>query len=158
MEAYKHINVASYVHAYYLAQADDEQLQRDIDFFKAYIPLKKVYLENHRGVVDITPQRLREIRAIFERNGIAASVVAYAVIVSVLVGNANAATLGIANAVAVVIGMSGALGAAASRKDKHGEGEQCKGENEYNWSFHFSTSILYIVYTILTYRHRFFKW
>ena len=63
MEAYKHINVASYVHAYYLAQADDEQLQRDIDFFKAYIPLKKVYLENHRGVVDITPQRLREIRA-----------------------------------------------------------------------------------------------
>ena len=73
MEAYKHINVASYVHAYYLAQADDEQLQRDIDFFKAYIPLKKVYLENHRGVVDITPQRLREIRAVFERNGIAAS-------------------------------------------------------------------------------------
>ncbi|MBE7000010.1 MAG: hypothetical protein E7428_07465 [Ruminococcaceae bacterium] len=73
MEAYKNFQIAAYVYAYYLAHADDAKIQQDIDFYKAYIPLKKVYIENHRGKVDITPERLREVKAIFEANGIETS-------------------------------------------------------------------------------------
>ena len=73
MEAYKNFQVAAYVFAYYLAKADDAEIQRGIDFYRQYIPLKKVYIENHRGKVDISPQRLREVKALFEKNGIETS-------------------------------------------------------------------------------------
>ena len=62
MEPCKHFKVAAYVFAYYLAKADDAEIQRGIDFFKQYIHLDKVYIENHRGKVDIPPQRLQEFR------------------------------------------------------------------------------------------------
>lgn len=73
MEAYKNFQVAAYVFAYYLHRADDAEIQRGIDFYRQYIPLKKVYIENHRGRVDIPPQRLSEVKALFEKNGIETS-------------------------------------------------------------------------------------
>ncbi len=73
MESYKNFKVAAYVFAYYLAKADNAEIQRGIDFFKQYIHLDKVYIENHRGKVDIPPQRLREVKALFEKNGIETS-------------------------------------------------------------------------------------
>lgn len=73
MEKYKNFKVAGYVYAYYLKDATDEEIQRGIDYFKKYIPLNKVYIENHRGVVDIKPERMREVKEIFEKNGIEAS-------------------------------------------------------------------------------------
>lgn len=73
MEAYKNFKVASYVFAYYLNKADDAEIQRGIDYFKEHMHLDKVYLENHRGVVDITPERMREVKVIFEKNGIETS-------------------------------------------------------------------------------------
>ena len=73
MEAYKNFSVAAYVYAYYLEKADEAEIQRGIDFFKQYIPLKKVYIENHRGVVDIPVEKLQAAKAVFERNGIETS-------------------------------------------------------------------------------------
>lgn len=73
MEAFKNFKIAAYVYAYYLKDADDAEIQRGIDYFKKYIHLDKVYIENHRGVVDIPPQRLREVKALFEKNGIETS-------------------------------------------------------------------------------------
>jgi hypothetical protein len=70
MEAYKNFQIAAYVYAYYLEKADEAEIQRGIDFFKQYIPLKKVYIENHRGFVDIPVEKLQAVKAVFEKNGI----------------------------------------------------------------------------------------
>lgn len=70
---YENFRLASYVFAYYLDQISDEQLQADIDSFLAYAPLEKVYLENHRANTDIPQKRMREIKAVFEKNGIQCS-------------------------------------------------------------------------------------
>ena len=37
MNPCKHFKVAAYVFAYYLAKADDAEIQRGIDFYKQYI-------------------------------------------------------------------------------------------------------------------------
>lgn len=73
MEAYKNFKIAAYVYAYYLDRADDAEIQRGIDYFKQYIHLDKVYIENHRGTTDISVERLREVKALFEKNGIETS-------------------------------------------------------------------------------------
>lgn len=73
MQPYKNFKLASYVFAYYLARATDEEIQKGIDYFKQYAPLNKVYIENHRGKVDIPQKRLKEVKALFEKNGIETS-------------------------------------------------------------------------------------
>lgn len=73
MEAFKNFKMAAYVYAYYLDKADEAEIQRGIDYFKKYIHLDKVYIENHRGVVDIPVEKLQKAKEIFERNGIQAS-------------------------------------------------------------------------------------
>ena len=70
MKAYNNFKIAAYVFAYYLKNASDEDIKRGIEFYSQYIHLDKVYIENHRGEVDITPKRLREVKAIFEEYGI----------------------------------------------------------------------------------------
>lgn len=70
---YENFRLASYVFAYYLDGVTDEELQADIDHFLSYAPLEKVYLENHRANTDIPQERMREIKAIFEKNGIQCS-------------------------------------------------------------------------------------
>lgn len=67
---YDHFDMAAYVFAYYLDKADEAEIQRGIDYFRKYIHLDKVYIENHRGVVDIPQDKLRMAKAVFERNGI----------------------------------------------------------------------------------------
>ncbi|MBE6936343.1 MAG: hypothetical protein E7458_07540 [Ruminococcaceae bacterium] len=73
MEPCKNFKIAAYVFAYYLDKADDAEIQRGIDFYRQYIHLDKVYIENHRGKVDIPVKRLREVKALFEKNGIETS-------------------------------------------------------------------------------------
>lgn len=70
---YKNFRLASYVWAYYLNKASEEQMQKDIDTFMAYAPLRKVYLENHRGLVEVPPEKIKQARTIFEKNGIEVS-------------------------------------------------------------------------------------
>lgn len=70
---YENFHVACYVWAYYLNRVSEEQLQKDIETFCAYLPLKKVYLENHRGLIDIPKEKMQRTKEIFEKNGIQVS-------------------------------------------------------------------------------------
>ena len=56
MDGYRHFSVASYMFAYYAAKATDEQIRRDMETYQRYLPLRKVYLENHRAQTDIPVQ------------------------------------------------------------------------------------------------------
>ncbi|MBE5793246.1 MAG: hypothetical protein E7323_00995 [Clostridiales bacterium] len=73
MESYKHFKLAAYVYAYYIHTATDADIQKAIDYYKHYVHLDKVYIENHRGLVDISVERLRQVKELFERNGIETS-------------------------------------------------------------------------------------
>ena len=73
MEAYRHFSIASYMFAYYAADATDEQIRRDTETYLRCIPLKKVYVENHRACTDVSPDRLRQIKAILSEYGLTVS-------------------------------------------------------------------------------------
>ena len=73
MEAYRHFSIASYMFAYYAAEATDEQIRRDAETYLRCIPLKKVYVENHRACTDVPPERLRQIKAILSEYGLTVS-------------------------------------------------------------------------------------
>lgn len=73
LKPYRNFKIAGYVYAYYLNKADDQEIQRGIDYYKQYMHLDKVYLENHRATTDITVDRMRQVKALFEKNGIATS-------------------------------------------------------------------------------------
>lgn len=70
MEGYRHFRVATYIYAYDIAKMSNEEIQRNIDRFCSKIHLDKIYIENHRGICDIPVERLREVKALFEKNGI----------------------------------------------------------------------------------------
>ena len=53
MNAYKHFRVASYMYAYYVHAATDEQIREGIEQYLRCLPLSKVYVENHRATTDI---------------------------------------------------------------------------------------------------------
>ena len=73
MENYRNFSVASYLFAYYAAKADDAEIRRGVETYLKYLPLRKVYLENHRGETDIPVKRLKEIKAILEEYGVQVS-------------------------------------------------------------------------------------
>ena len=62
MKPYENFRLAAYVYAYYLADATPERIQADLDFYRRYVPLGKVYLETHRGLVDIPEEQMRRCR------------------------------------------------------------------------------------------------
>ncbi len=70
MKPYENFKLASYVYAYYLDGLSLEQLRKDLAFHQAHVPLNKVYLETHRGLVDIPEERMREYKAVFEQAGL----------------------------------------------------------------------------------------
>ena len=73
MEKYRHFSVASYMYAYYGAEATDEQIRQGMETYLRCLPLSKVYVENHRAQTDIPVQRLKEIRAVIESYGVKVS-------------------------------------------------------------------------------------
>ena len=73
MDGYRHFSLASYMFAYYAAVADDNQIRKGMETYLQYLPLQKVYLENHRAQTDIPVQRLREIKSILEEYGVRVS-------------------------------------------------------------------------------------
>ena len=70
MEKYRNFEIATYLWAYALENITDEEIQRGIDNFKKYTHLDKMYIENHRGKVDIPVERLRQVKALCEKNGL----------------------------------------------------------------------------------------
>ena len=73
MEPYRHFSVASYMFAYYAAAVTDNELRQAAERYLSAIPLKKVYVENHRATVDVPVERLRQIKAILSEYGLAVS-------------------------------------------------------------------------------------
>ena len=73
MESYKNFRLAAYVWAYYLKDITREKLERDIETFRMYAPLDKVYLENHRAQIDVDQDTLRWVKEVFESHGIQVS-------------------------------------------------------------------------------------
>ncbi len=73
MDNYRHFSIASYMFAYYAAQATDDEIRRGVETYLRYLPLKKVYVENHRATTDVPPERLRGIKAILTEYGVEAS-------------------------------------------------------------------------------------
>ena len=67
---YKHFSLASYVYAYTLDRVDQAQLQQGIDLMKRHTKLEKVYLETHRGLVDVPEEKMLAAKALFEQNGL----------------------------------------------------------------------------------------
>ena len=73
MQPYRHFNLASYMFAYYTAEVTDEELKRGVEWYLKNIPLKKIYVENHRSTVDVPVKRLREIKSLLESYGLTVS-------------------------------------------------------------------------------------
>ena len=73
MESFKNFRLAGYVYAYYLDKATPEKIQADLDFYKQYVPLEKVYLETHRALVDIPEDKMRAFIKVFRDNGLEVS-------------------------------------------------------------------------------------
>ena len=73
MDNYRNFRIASYMYAYYAAEASDQQIREDTEKYLQLLPLKKVYVENHRGLVDVPVSRLKEIKGILEGYGLEVS-------------------------------------------------------------------------------------
>ncbi len=73
MDGYRHFSLASYMFAYYAAKASDDEIRAGMETYLRYLPLRKVYLENHRATTDIPVKRLREIKGILEEYGVRVS-------------------------------------------------------------------------------------
>ncbi|MFD0673005.1 permease [Cohnella sp. GCM10027633] len=67
---YDDFTLAIYCPAPDIADITEEALERDLAFFEKHLKVTKVYLENHRGEVSLSPVRLRQLKAFFERRGI----------------------------------------------------------------------------------------
>ncbi len=72
MGNYKNFDLVVYFIADGVANVNRDKLQTDIDFFKRYMRIDKVYLEPFRDGVFATEEQLRMCKEIFERNGIRA--------------------------------------------------------------------------------------
>lgn len=73
MNGYSNFSLASYMFAYYAARVTDEELRQGMETYLRNVPLKKVYVENHRATTDVPVRRLREIRSIIESYGVQVS-------------------------------------------------------------------------------------
>ena len=73
MKDYGHFSIASYMFAYYAAEAGDSEIREGMETYLRYLPLKKVYVENHRAATDVPVKRLKEIKAILEEYGVTVS-------------------------------------------------------------------------------------
>lgn len=70
MGNYKNFDLVVYFVAHGVSSATEEQLQKDIDFFKHHLRLDKVYLEPYRDGNFATEEQLRLCKDVFNRNGI----------------------------------------------------------------------------------------
>ena len=70
MEYYKNFQLAGYVWAYWLDRVGEDEIRESIETLTKKMPLKKVYLENHRGLVDVPQVKMRVAKKVFEEYGI----------------------------------------------------------------------------------------
>jgi hypothetical protein len=62
--------VAAYLFAWALEKASLEDIRHGIEFFEKFCPLDKVYIEPHRNNVDVSDEKIRAVKAMFQEYGI----------------------------------------------------------------------------------------
>lgn len=70
MEAYKNFNLATYIYAYDIDDMNEKQYRDKLQSFINTIHIDKIYIENHRGVVDIPVEKLRAFKKVSEDFGL----------------------------------------------------------------------------------------
>jgi len=63
-------SMATYLFAWGIEKASLEDIRRGIDFFEKYCPLDKVYIEPYRSNVEVSADKIRAVKALFEERGI----------------------------------------------------------------------------------------
>lgn len=71
--SYKNFSLAVYCTAPFLNRTNLNEIRKDLDFFKRYLNIDKVYLETHRGGVDVEKNKILEFKEFFENEGIKVS-------------------------------------------------------------------------------------
>lgn len=67
MQHYKNFDLSTYIYAYDIVNLSEAEIERRLKIFRKNVPLDKIYIENHRGKVDIPVEKLRSIKALCER-------------------------------------------------------------------------------------------
>ena len=57
MDNYRNFSMASYMYAYYADKVTDGELREAMETYLRVLPLKKVYVENHRATTDVPVKR-----------------------------------------------------------------------------------------------------
>ncbi|WP_039767183.1 hypothetical protein [Caldicellulosiruptor sp. F32] len=70
---YKNFKLAIYCPAGFLKNVEFETLEKDLEFFKRYLDISKVYLETHRGADTVPRKKMLKIKELFERQNIKTS-------------------------------------------------------------------------------------
>lgn len=70
---YKNFSLAIYCTAPFLNRTNLNELKKDLDFFRKYLHIDKVYLETHRGKEDVEKDRITQFKKFFETEGIRVS-------------------------------------------------------------------------------------
>lgn len=73
MHHYQNFKTASYVRGEFLAQAELSAIEKGIAYFSKYLPLDKVYLDTHREIYDVPPEKMKKIKVLFQKAGIQTS-------------------------------------------------------------------------------------
>lgn len=67
---YENFKLALYCPAPDLANILEDSLSQDMSFLEKHLKLSKVYIENHRGDISLSKERLTELKRFFEKRGI----------------------------------------------------------------------------------------
>ena len=70
---FKNFKTVVYIPAGVAAALNDERLERDYAFLEKYIGLDKVYLETHRGDIDVDREQILKIKKYLESKGVEVS-------------------------------------------------------------------------------------
>ena len=74
MAAYKNFDIAIYFNTRCIASiCTIEQLEKDFAFFEKHLKVSKVYLETHRDDMDVSKEKLLQVKKFFEGKGIKVS-------------------------------------------------------------------------------------
>lgn len=73
MENYKNFQVAIYCPAPFLRGATFREMEEGLNFFKKHLRISKVYLETHRGSVDVEKEKIFKVKEFFEKEGVKTS-------------------------------------------------------------------------------------
>ncbi|MCR5508739.1 MAG: hypothetical protein K6F34_08625 [Lachnospiraceae bacterium] len=70
---YRNFTTVVFIPAWVSVSIDTEKLEKDYDFLEKYLGLDKVYLETHRGDIDVDKEQILKIKSFLEGKGVTVS-------------------------------------------------------------------------------------